>query len=122
MRNWIALVLLLAAPARAGELETLAAWMTGSFSSAAQAEADEARHLQNLLRAVPEVPVSVELRSAALLDTYPDPDERARAVHTATVGYLRSLGLFGRSASLSASWPERFRGIFPAGSTLSCSV
>ena len=42
MRTWIALALLLAAPAHAGELETLAAWMTGSFSSAAQAEGDEA--------------------------------------------------------------------------------
>ena len=33
-------LLLLASSARAGELETLVSWMTGSFSSATQAEAD----------------------------------------------------------------------------------
>ena len=42
MRQWIALALLFAAPAAAGELETLASWMTGSFSSQAQAEESEA--------------------------------------------------------------------------------
>jgi dipeptidyl aminopeptidase/acylaminoacyl peptidase len=41
MRPWLALVLLFATPADAGDLQTLAAWMTGSFSSAAQAEAEE---------------------------------------------------------------------------------
>lgn len=44
--------------------------------------------LVELLRAVPDVPVSVELRSAALLDAHPDPDERARAVHSATMAVL----------------------------------
>jgi len=39
-RSWLALVLLLSAPAAGDDLETLADWMTGSFSSQAQAEAD----------------------------------------------------------------------------------
>ena len=36
--------------------------------------------LDQLLAAVPEVPISFEVRSAWLRDTYPDPVERARAV------------------------------------------
>lgn len=38
--------------------------------------------LDGLLAAVPEVPISFEVRSAWLRDTYPDPVERARAVLT----------------------------------------
>ncbi len=41
MRALFCLFALLAAGAHAGDLETLTGWMTGSFSSAAQAEADE---------------------------------------------------------------------------------
>jgi hypothetical protein len=36
--------------------------------------------LDRLLAAVPEVPISFEVRSAWLRDTFPDPVERARAV------------------------------------------
>ena len=36
--------------------------------------------LREVLQAVPQVPLSVELRSRALNDAYPDPFERARAV------------------------------------------
>ncbi len=38
--------------------------------------------LDSLLACVPEVPISFEVRSAWLRDTYPDPVERARAVLT----------------------------------------
>jgi sugar phosphate isomerase/epimerase len=40
--------------------------------------------LADLLAAVPDVPVSVELRSRELMTSFPDPVERARAVRTAT--------------------------------------
>lgn len=40
--------------------------------------------LAEMLRAVPNVPVSVELRSRALCEQYPDPVERARQVLAAT--------------------------------------
>jgi sugar phosphate isomerase/epimerase len=45
---------------------------------------DGALPLGEVLAAVPNVPVSVELRSAALMTTYPDPNERAAAVLAAT--------------------------------------
>ena len=41
MRFLLTLSLLLTSPAYADDLETLASWMTGSFSSQAQSEADE---------------------------------------------------------------------------------
>ena len=45
--------------------------------------------LTQLLAVLPRnVPLSVELRSAALRDTYPDPAERARALLTATQQWL----------------------------------
>lgn len=47
--------------------------------------------LVELLDAVPDVPVSIELRSRALQAAFPDPVERARAV----LRSLRSLGLVG---------------------------
>jgi sugar phosphate isomerase/epimerase len=40
--------------------------------------------LRQTLATVPEVPVSVELRSQALMQAFPDPTERARAVLAAT--------------------------------------
>jgi sugar phosphate isomerase/epimerase len=40
--------------------------------------------LDQTLAAVPDVPVSVELRSQALMQAFPDPTERARAVLAAT--------------------------------------
>ena len=40
------------------------------------------------LAAVPDVPISVELRSRALMERYPDPTERAQAVLTATRAVL----------------------------------
>ncbi len=40
--------------------------------------------LRDVLDAVPSVPVSVELRSQALMDAHPDPVDRARAVLNAT--------------------------------------
>ena len=40
--------------------------------------------LAETLRAVPHVPVSIELRSRALCEYYPDPVERARQVLAAT--------------------------------------
>jgi sugar phosphate isomerase/epimerase len=40
------------------------------------------------LAAVPNVPISVELRSRPLMERYPDPTERARAVLTATRAVL----------------------------------
>jgi sugar phosphate isomerase/epimerase len=45
---------------------------------------DGALPLAATLAAVPDVPISVELRSAALMAAYPDPTERARAVFAAT--------------------------------------
>jgi sugar phosphate isomerase/epimerase len=44
--------------------------------------------LHDVLRAVPEVPVSVELRSSALMAAFPDPTERASAVLAATRSVL----------------------------------
>jgi sugar phosphate isomerase/epimerase len=44
--------------------------------------------LIDVLRAVPEVPVSVELRSARLMADFPDPVERARVVHAASAAVL----------------------------------
>ena len=44
---------------------------------------DGALPLRAALAAVPDVPLSVELRSAALMTRYPDPTERARAVRSA---------------------------------------
>ena len=46
--------------------------------------------LGEVLAAVPHVPLSVELRSAALMTTYPDPNDRARAVLAATQRLLTS--------------------------------
>ncbi len=40
--------------------------------------------LAQLLEAIPNVPISLELRSAALMADYPDPTDRARAVRIAT--------------------------------------
>jgi sugar phosphate isomerase/epimerase len=40
--------------------------------------------LTEVLAAVPDVPVSLELRSRSLMSAYPDPTERARAVLAAT--------------------------------------
>ena len=40
--------------------------------------------LGDVLAAVPDVPVSVEVRSSALIDAFPDPVERACAVLAAT--------------------------------------
>ena len=52
---------------------------------------DGALPLADLLRALPEeTPLSVELRSKALRDAFPDPVERARALLTATVGWMES--------------------------------
>ena len=45
---------------------------------------DGALPVADLLAAIPDVPISLELRSAALMATYPDPTERARAVRLAT--------------------------------------
>lgn len=45
---------------------------------------DGALPLRDVLAAVPDVPLSLELRSAALMSTYPDAEERARAVLAAT--------------------------------------
>ena len=44
--------------------------------------------LHDVLRAVPDVPVSVELRSSALMAAFPDPTERASAVLAATRSVL----------------------------------
>lgn len=45
--------------------------------------------LVELLEAVPDVPISLELRSAALIEAFPDPRDRARAVHAAMTTVLR---------------------------------
>jgi sugar phosphate isomerase/epimerase len=45
---------------------------------------DGALPLESILVAVPDVPLSVELRSAALILAHPDPTDRARAVLAAT--------------------------------------
>jgi hypothetical protein len=45
--------------------------------------------LDAVLAAVPDVPLSLELRSTALMDAHPDPTDRARAVFTATERLLR---------------------------------
>jgi sugar phosphate isomerase/epimerase len=45
---------------------------------------DGALPLAQLLDAIPNVPISLELRSAALMAGYPDPTDRARAVRMAT--------------------------------------
>jgi sugar phosphate isomerase/epimerase len=45
---------------------------------------DGALPLDAVLAAVPDVPLSLELRSKALMAEYPDPADRARAVFTAT--------------------------------------
>jgi sugar phosphate isomerase/epimerase len=47
--------------------------------------------LGDVLRAVPEVPVSVELRSSALMAAFPDPTERASAVLAATRSVVGSV-------------------------------
>ena len=44
--------------------------------------------LHDVLRAVPDVAVSVELRSSALMPAFPDPTERASAVLAATRSVL----------------------------------
>lgn len=49
---------------------------------------DGALPLAATLAAVPDVPISVELRSAALVATHPDPLDRARAVLAATAPLL----------------------------------
>ncbi len=46
--------------------------------------------LEAALAAVPDVPLSVELRSAALMAQYPDPVDRARAVRSACAAPRRS--------------------------------
>jgi sugar phosphate isomerase/epimerase len=46
--------------------------------------------LDQTLATVPDVPVSVELRSQALMQAFPDPTERARAVLAATRRLLES--------------------------------
>jgi len=46
--------------------------------------------LDRTLASVPDVPVSVELRSQALMQAFPDPTERARAVLAATRRVLES--------------------------------
>jgi sugar phosphate isomerase/epimerase len=48
--------------------------------------------LVEVLRAVPDVPVSVELRSARLMSDAPDPVERARLVHAASAAVLADAG------------------------------
>jgi sugar phosphate isomerase/epimerase len=47
--------------------------------------------LHELLDAVPEVPLSLEVRSAALLRDYPDPRERARHLRNETAAFLAGL-------------------------------
>ena len=54
---------------------------------------DGALPLAELLEAIPEVPISLELRSAALMTGYPDPTTRARAVRMATE---RTIGASGQ--------------------------
>jgi sugar phosphate isomerase/epimerase len=44
--------------------------------------------LHDLLAAVPNVPISLELRSEKLRTDYPDPVERAKALHNATTRFL----------------------------------
>jgi sugar phosphate isomerase/epimerase len=44
--------------------------------------------LHELLLALPNVPISLELRSEKLRTDYPDPIERARALHAATTRFL----------------------------------
>jgi sugar phosphate isomerase/epimerase len=48
--------------------------------------------LVEVLRAVPDVPVSVELRSARLVTEFPDPVARARVVHAASAAVLSRAG------------------------------
>lgn len=48
--------------------------------------------LVEVLRAVPDVPVSVELRSARLVTEFPDPVERARVVHAASAAVVSRAG------------------------------
>jgi sugar phosphate isomerase/epimerase len=48
--------------------------------------------LAELLRALPrDIPLSIELRSRALREDFPDPNERARVTAAATRGWLRSI-------------------------------
>jgi sugar phosphate isomerase/epimerase len=51
---------------------------------------DGALPLAAVLAAVPDVPLSIELRSSALMTRYPDPTERARAVRAACEPLLAS--------------------------------
>jgi sugar phosphate isomerase/epimerase len=44
--------------------------------------------LHELLKAIPDVPISLELRSEKLRTDYPDPVERAKALHGATTRFL----------------------------------
>jgi sugar phosphate isomerase/epimerase len=44
--------------------------------------------LHELLAAIPDVPISLELRSEKLRTDYPDPVERAKALHAATTRFL----------------------------------
>lgn len=53
---------------------------------------DGALPLVDVLRTVPDVPLSVELRSRALTEAFPDPVERARAVLAATQTALAAAG------------------------------
>lgn len=48
--------------------------------------------LVDVLRIVPDVPISVELRSRALMTGYPDPVERARAILQATERVVAAAG------------------------------
>jgi sugar phosphate isomerase/epimerase len=49
---------------------------------------DGALPLRAALAAVPDVPLSIELRSAALMTAFPDPTDRARAVWAACARFL----------------------------------
>jgi sugar phosphate isomerase/epimerase len=52
---------------------------------------DGALPLEAVLGAVPDVPLSLEIRSGRLLETHPDPLERARAVRAATERLLAAV-------------------------------
>jgi sugar phosphate isomerase/epimerase len=60
--------------------------------------------LRALLRALPwGIPLSIELRSKALRDGWPDPGERARATAAATRRFLRSIAALDATATVSAA-------------------
>ena len=46
--------------------------------------------LRELLAVIADVPISLELRSESLMASYPDPIDRARALHRATTAFLEN--------------------------------